>query len=245
MLTSPSQKIRVVSISAFVFLCIVLTPNFANSQNTSPSSNTAELESLNSDNTTASNTINRDGLQIFLRNDTTGISEGDERTYNLIVPVITAVGAIGGAVAGTYFTSRGSMNLEKKKIDEQKRKEEEISRRVHRMVFIDLAYIQVTVEEFLKNDELNEDDRIEFKTMMTAERQYPKMPIEMKVSSFNPETLMEVEGAYAFIRLTDEIFKVTWPKYESGEMNFKQLKQMLSLVMIKETCQKAIDKLSK
>jgi hypothetical protein len=172
------------------------TFSFANSQNTSQIRNTPESESSNSDNITG---ISTDGLQIILRNDTAGISKGDERIFNLIVPIITAVGAISGAIVGTYFTGRATLNLEKKRIEEQRRKENEILQRVQRLVYTDLIWISAILGHFLKEENPSEQTKSDFKTVMNVERQYFSLPIEMKVS-FSPNVLENLEKTYGLIR---------------------------------------------
>ncbi len=235
-MTRLSQKVRTISISVIAVLCIVSTFSFANSQNTSPIRNTPESESSNADNFTGISTTNHNGLQIILRNDTAGISKGDERIYNLIVPIITAVGAISGAIAGTYFTGRATLNLEKKRIEEQRRKEDEILQGVQRLVYTDLKWISAILGQFLKDENPSEQTKSDFKTVMNVERQYFSLSIEMKVSSFSPHVLENLEKTYGLIRLQAEVFKAVWPKYEFGEITFRELSQRLSLNHIKNAC---------
>ena len=45
-----------------------------------------------------------------------------------LVPIITASGAIVGAILGTYFTGKHSLDLEDKRIKEQQKRQDEISR---------------------------------------------------------------------------------------------------------------------
>jgi hypothetical protein len=213
-LTGLSQRIRAVSITAIICLCIFSMFSFASSQNTSRISDTTEP----------------------------GISE-DEITYRLIVPIITAVGAISGAIAGTYFTGRTTLNLEKKRIEEQRRKENEIQRRVQEIVSVELRWVAAILSETQKEDNPDEKSKSILKSVMSTDRQYPKLPIETKVSCFSPSQLEKIELAYNMITPHAELFKSTYRLYEGGEINFQELKERLDLESIKETCVEAIEAL--
>jgi hypothetical protein len=172
--------------------------------------------------------IEPERLQIFLRNDTSG-PQTDDRTKDIIIPIITASSAIGGAILGTYFTGRYTMNLEKKRIDEQQRKEREFHQRIRRLVYVELIMIGVIFKKLQECEALDDRSKSAFKTMMNIERQYPKLLLETKVLSFAPNVLEDMEYAYQFFSTTRELFKVAFPKFESGEITLEQLKKRLNL----------------
>ena len=227
-----------VSVLVIAFLCIVLTFSFAYSQNVSQIHNTSEPESLDSDNITGVSTINPDRVQIFLRNDTTRISDIDERTYEIIVPIITALGAIGGAILGTYFTGRHAMKLEEKRIKEQHRKEDELHQRIRQLVHVDLYWISEMLSS-LERPDLDEKAKSRLRTPMNVERQYPRLPIETKVSSYTPEALGSIEAAYQLFNGCAELFRVTFPSFERREITLEELREKLSLKATKNAVDEA------
>jgi hypothetical protein len=125
------------------------------------------------------------------------------------------------------------------RIEEQQRKEKEISQRVQRLERVDLLWTVALLEETQKIDNPDQKTKSDFKTLMRVERQYFTLPIEMKVSTFSPEVLEDIELAYNGIKVQAELFNPVWPKYEGGEIDFKELKRRLNLQRIKDACVEA------
>ena len=141
-------------------------------------------------------TIDPGSLQIFLRNDTSGAA--DDKTNDIIIPVITALGAIGGAILGTYFAGKHAINLEEKRIKEQQRKQDDINLRVMRLVRVELVKLSAALKVISEMEATT--DNVEYlKTLMKLDRQYLRLPIEMKISAFSPDVLEEIEKAYQLL----------------------------------------------
>jgi hypothetical protein len=160
---------------------------------------------------------------------------------DVIVPVITASGAIAGAILGTYFTGKHTLNLEEKRIKEQNRKEDEINLRVGHLVAVELVRF-ISVSELITKE--GDKYGASFtKTSLEIDNQYTRLPIEMKISAFRPGVLIKIEIAYQFMYDNIRFFNGMYPRFESGEMTAKELIMTLPSKGILDRLQAALDAL--
>ena len=137
-----------------------------------------------------------------------------------LVPIITASGAIVGAILGTYFTGKHSLDLEDKRIKEQQKRQDEISHRVMRLVAVELAWLigaYKNIQEQVKPG----GNILYMKTLLELDQQYPRLPIETKISAFNPDLLTKIEHAYRAVGNNIEIFNSLYTEYEEIKHEIK------------------------
>jgi hypothetical protein len=121
-------------------------------------------------------------------------------------------------------------NQYQKRVEKQQRKDREFHQRVRVLVYVELIQIGVMFNNLHKRNALDDDaSKSAIWTMMNLERQYPKLPLEIKASSFDPKVLQDMGYAYQFFNITTELFKVAFPKFEHGEISLENLKQRLNL----------------
>jgi hypothetical protein len=62
-------------------------------------------------------------------------------TLSLYPNIITAVGAVAGAIAGTYMSGKNVRDLERQKINKQEQQEQEINIRLRRAIYGELLHL--------------------------------------------------------------------------------------------------------
>ena len=91
------------------------------------------------------------------------------------------------------------------------------------MIRTELLKIVAVFSSINEIDKKSEGSAAYVKTLLGLDKQYPRLPIEMKFSTFKPEVLKEVEIAYHFVGDAIHFFNSMYPAYESGKMPQNQL----------------------
>lgn len=157
----------------------------------------------------------------------------------LYAPIITALGAIAGGIAGTYFLGRNARKLEEMK---QRREDElqcRINIRLRMFVYGELVHLSdimnniITIPTDLTFKEAN--------IMLSYSREYPRMPLEKRALIFESDVLDEIESAYKTYENFNALFNVHYERYTKHELNLEQLKQILNTDKYKSAIDKAIN----
>lgn len=134
-------------------------------------------------------------------------SSYDESNWPLYGNIITALSAVGGGIAGSFFTYWHNRKIEDRKhqqvkeLEEQKKKEEresekENDRKLREIVHEDLRVYSIALDRIIKEPE-NTVGYIEvLHYMLKYHRQYPSLPFERRIRAFSLDNISKIERAY-------------------------------------------------
>jgi hypothetical protein len=162
------------------------------------------------------NSNNRDIIPVQLQSSEN--SQTDQDDSNIIIPIITTLGAIGGGIGGAFITQRLAERIQAKGI-EAKEKEKQLEREQIRKT----AKLEMTEYRDFLSDVLNEakdipqlkdrygesdikflsdsDGRTLDTIFQSLSRSYLQYPFEKKVFAFTPEEGAKVSRVYEYMKM--------------------------------------------
>lgn len=109
-------------------------------------------------------------------------------------------------------------------------KTNDINLRVMRLVRVELVKLSAALKVISEMEATT--DNVEYlKTLMKLDRQYLRLPIEMKISAFSPDVLEEIEKAYQLLDDNIRFLNTLYPKYKHGEMTLLELFRLTNKII--------------
>lgn len=157
--------------------------------------------------------------------------------------IITAVGAVAGAIAGTYFTGKSLRDLERQKINRQEQQEHGINIRLRRAIYGELLHLSDKLANLIKYSD--SDTFAEASIMLKADSDYLSLPLEKRAAMYDAEELDLVESGYKTFESFRALYNIHYERYKNGELGADHFKSILQIPTYKSFVDNALQRLEK
>jgi hypothetical protein len=201
--------------------------------------------------------LNSERLQIIIKNETSDNSDIKTQTLALYGNSITAAGAIGGGVIGSWLTFRHNRKIEEQKNKEanereeqkrlaQKKEEDEFNARIGGLVRTELEFFSYNLSRLLtlKENDIARHEAIT-KAMLNYTLQYPKLSLERRAKIFDTESLASIEMSYQYFLVFSQGFEKEFSRYVSKTITLAELKANLDIEHLKDVIDDSIELIKK